>query len=107
LHLPFLEESLFLGIVDGRVFELFAEVAEVFLEVANAGEALVVVLLDAGALDVDLFLGLVGAVLLFEQLLHVHSGDVEFALLRTCNGDEGSGERGGEESAEECHWVVD
>ena len=52
----------------------------VFLELADAGEALVVVLLDAGALDVDLLLRLVGAVVLLEQLLHVHRGDVEFTL---------------------------
>ena len=46
LHLPLLEEGLFLRIVDGGVLELFAELAEIFLKGADAGEALVVVFLD-------------------------------------------------------------
>ena len=59
-----LKSVCFLGFVVRRIIELLAELAEVFLQLANAGEALVVVLLDAGALDVDLLLRLVGAVVI-------------------------------------------
>ena len=81
LHLPVFEELLFAGVVDGGIVELFAEVAEAVFEFADAGEALVVVLLDARAFDVDLFLSFVGAVVLLEELLHIDRGDLELAFL--------------------------
>ena len=74
-------------------------------QLADAGEALVVVLLDAGALDVDLLLCLVRAIILFEKLLHVHSGDVELALLGDGHGGERCRHRDGEKTTNKGHLV--
>jgi len=103
LHLPLFEEGLLLRVVERRVFELLAELAEVFLEFADAGEALVVVLLDAGALHVDLLLRFVRAVVLLEKLLHIDRGDVELAVLGDSHGGERGREGDGEKATNEDH----
>ena len=98
LDLPVFEKSLLAGVGDRRIIELLAQIAEGGFQLADPRKALVVVLLDACPLDVDLLLGLVGAVVLPEQLLHVHRGD--FGRL----GDRRSKRKqGGQEDGDPSH----
>lgn len=87
-RLHVLVDRLLLRVIDRRVIELLGELLDAFLQFADAGEALVVILLDSCALHVDLFLSFVGAVVLLEELLHIDRSDVELGSLARSHGDE-------------------
>ena len=100
LHLPVFEKGLLLGIVDRRILDLLFETSEGGFQLADAGEAFVVVFLNASALYVNLLLSIVRAVILLEKLLHVHGCNLKLALLSSSHGDEGCGESHAEKTSE-------
>ena len=104
LGLEVFVEGLLFRVVDRGIVELLAQGVEAVLEFADAGKSLVVVLLDARALNVDLFLGLVGAVVLLEQFLHVDRRDIDFVRRAgAADGDEQGRKGGTEEKADLGH----